>query len=568
MNRNRANKLGGILHTYQKFDPAKFPSPSAPPPDFVSPIFEQMMAFGRFRRLSEEELARAVRLDPSQFSQLGPSIEMIRAILLERRRRILETYETDSVKLLAHKAFHEPAAAIQPPHNRAKFYREAIIQEQLYDLEKLWYSVSDDASPFSRSLVILMEHLGNKYQIDELASKYEFTGPEPMTIELALQIKEELEKIDELLKQLDEAEQTAQIAVIDMESLEQFVNPSELAPLDEMKRLIENYVREQAERQGFEHDGKQFQLTPQALRMFQGKLLERIFDKLSDARTGRHQNAVIGDGAIELAATKPYEFGDSVSQMDIPQSMVNAMIRQGVGDSITLVPQDIEIHKTRNSPKCATVIIMDMSGSMRYDGQYIDAKRMALALDGLIRKEYPGDFLAFVEMYTFGKVVPPSEVIDLMPKPVTLFDPVVRLSVDMSRNEISEHMVHQHFTNMQHSLKLARQLLSTQNTLNRQIVLITDGLPTAHFDETVLHLMYPAHPETEAATMREVGLCVRENITINMFLVPSWSQSEEDIRFAYRLAESAKGRVFFTNGKDLDRFVVWDYLTRKREILG
>ena len=100
------------------------------------------------------------------------------------------------------------------------------------------------------------------------------------------------------------------------------------------------------------------------------------------------------------------------------------------------------------------------------------------------------------------------------------------------------------------------------------MILITDGLPTAHYAGNELFLLYPPDPLTEAATMREGMLCQREGITINIFLVPSWSQSEEDIRFAYRLAESTTGRVFFTAGNDLDRYVVWDYVNRKREIVA
>lgn len=560
--------IGGVVHTYQKYDPAKFPSPTQPPPDLISPMFENMLAYGSFRRLTEDELARAVRLDPSQFKNLGPSIDFLRAILLERKRRILETYETDSVQNLAHRAFHEPAAKVVPPSKKVLQFREAIQQEQLYDLERLWYAVEDDTSEFARKLVVLMGHLGNKYQIDELAAKYNFTGDQPLTIEEALEIKEQLEKIEELLEQLNEAEQTAQIGVIDMDQLEEFVSPTELQPLDEMKRMIDNYVREAAERQGLEYDGREFQLTPQAYRVFQGKLLERIFSELTSSRTGRHSGPIVGEGAVELQTTKPYEFGDSITHMDIPQSFVNSMIRDGSQLPLRLKPEDIEIHQTRNTPKCATMIIMDMSGSMRYDGQYINVKRMALALDGLIRGEYPGDYLGFIEMYSFAKVIPATDVIDLMPKPVTLFDPYVNLSVDMSREEVSEHMVHPHFTNIQRALNLGRQVLSTQNTMNRQIVLITDGLPTAHFEDSILKLMYPPHPQTETATLREAMLCQRDNITINLFLVPSWSQSEDDIRFAYRLAETTSGRVFFTSGNDLDRFVVWDYLQKKREIIG
>jgi uncharacterized protein with von Willebrand factor type A (vWA) domain len=99
-------------------------------------------------------------------------------------------------------------------------------------------------------------------------------------------------------------------------------------------------------------------------------------------------------------------------------------------------------------------------------------------------------------------------------------------------------------------------------------VLITDGLPTAHFEGEMLYLLYPPHARTESATMREGALCRREGITINMFLLPSWSQTREDVQFAYRLAESTRGRVFFTAGHDLDRYVVWDYLHRRREILA
>ena len=98
--------------------------------------------------------------------------------------------------------------------------------------------------------------------------------------------------------------------------------------------------------------------------------------------------------------------------------------------------------------------------------------------------------------------------------------------------------------------------------------MITDGLPTAHFEGQHLYLLYPPDPRTEAATMREGRLCRREGITINIFLLQSWWQSREDVQFAHRLSEATAGRVFFTAGKDLDRYVVWDYLKRRREILA
>ena len=567
-NSSRAAELGGVVHTYQKYDPKHFPSPTQPPPDFVSPMMEHMLQYGSVRQLTEEELARAVRLDPEQFSQLGPSIDKIQAILEDKRQRILETYETDTVQDLATRVFMQHANQLKPPQSLKERYRNAVKQSQLYDLERLWYASGDDSGTFARGLVGVMQHLANKYQIDELAAQYYFTGDQPLTIEEALEIKEMLDKIEELLEQLQDARQNAQIAILDIDELKEFVPEQDTHSLEEMQRTIENYVREMAEQQGIEFDGQQFQLTPQAFRVFQNQLLGKLFGQLKESRTGRHEDNVMGEGAVELQQTKPYEFGDSVTQMDIPQTMINAMVRQGTEMPLRLRPEDIEVHRTRNTPRCATAVVMDMSGSMRHDGQYMNVKRMALALDGLIRSEYPGDFLSFIEMYTFAKFHRGGEIAGLMPKPVTIYDPVVRLRVDMADQNVSEHMVHQHFTNMQHSLRLARQSLAGKSTPNKQIFVITDGLPTAHFEDSQLYMLYPPHKATEQATLREAKLCQNEGITINMFLVPSWSQSEADIRFADEIAESTKGRVVFTSGGNLDRYVIWDYLDRKREILG
>lgn len=570
------NTLGGVIHTYQKYDPVKFPSPSEPPPDLVSGAFEHMLMFGERRELTPEELARAVRLDPSQIAGLGPSIDALRAMLEERKRKILEKYETRKVLKKARKAFKNAAADIRPPKHAAERLTQAVWGEQLRELERLWYAADDDNSPFARQMMHLIERLGDKYQVDELAAKYEFTGRESMTVPQALEIKEELEKIDELLKQLEEAAETAQIGVIDMEMLSEFAEPGDINQLSALQQQVQNYLREMAERQGLEQSGGTFQLTPKAYRVFQGKLLERLFSDLEASRTGRHQGAIVGEGAVELQSTKPFEFGDSIANMDVVSTFTNALVRRagekaGSGRSsspLRLHSDDIEIHKTRNAPKCATCVVMDMSGSMRYDGQYMNVKRMALALQGLLRSEYPGDYLSFVEMYSFAKTVEPGKLVNLMPKPITITQPVVHLKADMSRDDISEQMVPPHFTNVQHGLSLARRLLSAQDTPNRQIVLITDGLPTAHFEQETLYMLYPPDPRTESATLREGLLCHREGITINLFLLPSWSQTEEDVRFAYRLAESTTGRVFFTAGRDLDRYVVWDYLSRRRDIVG
>lgn len=559
---------GGVIHTYQQYDPKSFPSPASAPPDLVSPAFEHMLTYGSMREFSEEELANAIRLDPGQFAGLGPSLDALIQMLKERKEKILSTYETDSVQKKAQKRFAEAAKQTRPPGKYSKSFWQTVKEEQIYAMESMWYRAERTNPDFAAKLVSLMENLGDKYQVDHLAAQYAFTGRQSMTIPEAIEILAELKKIDELLKQLEDAKENAQLAVIDLEELSEFADPEAVANLNKFQEQIQQYLKDMMENQGLSNQDGRVQLSPKAYKLFQGKLLQTIFSDLKASRTGRHQGPIEGEGAVELQRTKPYEFGDSVAQMDIPATLINAMLRQGDTRPLRLQQGDIEIHRSRNNPRCATTVLMDMSGSMRYDGQYVNVKRMALALNGLITSEYPGDFLRFIDMHTFAKLVPPGELISLMPKIPTITNPVVRLRADMSREDVTEIHIPPHFTNIQHGLQLARQLLSVQDTPNRQIILITDGLPTAHFEDNMLYMLYPPDPRTEDATKREGMLCKREGITINIFLLPSWSQSHEDVQFAHRLAESTGGRVFFTAGRDLDRYVVWDYVSHRREIIG
>lgn len=560
---------GGIIHTYQKYDPVHFPSPTAPPPDLVTPLYEHLLRFGDASEYTEEQLAKAIRLDASQIAGLGPSLDALREILLERKRKILQTYETRQVRQQAAQAFRRAVQKVQPPPRHEAAFRRAVREEQIHDLEMLYFRIGRDTDPFARQLVILIGLLGEKYQVEELASRYEFTGRTPMDVPKALAVKEELEEIDRLLRQLEEAKKTAQLAIIDLEELRKFAEPGDLERLSALQQQIQDYLREQAEKQGLEYDGRgRYRLTPKAMRLFQSKVLSHIFSQLQASKTGRHEQPVEGEGAVESLRTRPYEFGDSVAHLDISSSMVNALLREGPHLPVRLRPEDLVIHRTRVTPKAATCVLLDMSGSMRYDQQYVNVKRMGLALEGLIRTEYPGDYLQFIEMYTFAKPRHFSEIAQLMPKPVTIFHPVVRLKVDMSQPDVNELLVPQHFTNIQHGLQTARRLLALQDTPNRQIALITDGLPTAHFEGSTLYMLYPPDPRTEEATLREALLCAREGITINIFLLSSWNQSEEDVRFAYRLARVTRGRVIFAAGRELDRYVIWDYLQRRRWLIA
>jgi uncharacterized protein with von Willebrand factor type A (vWA) domain len=509
-----------------------------------------------------------VLLDPEQIRGFGPSIESLRRMLEARKRKILEHWDAAGVRKRARTAFREAADKVKPPAKHKEIFHRAVREEQLRLLERLWYAQDDDQSRFGADLVGLVDRLGAVYQIDELATKWAFTGREKLGVEEALRVKEELEEIDRLLAQLAEAQKNARVGLIDLDALGRYAAEGELDDLARLKAQVEEMVARMAAEQGLDKGKKGYSLSPKAMRLFQGKLLEKIFSALDPSRTGRHQVNVTGEGAVELVPTRPYEFGDSVANIDIPGSLVNAMLRQGKERPLRLDARDIEVHTTRNTPKCATVVALDMSGSMRHGGLYVSVKRMALALQGLVQREFPGDTLSFLEMYSFAKPRPAGEIVTLLPKPVTIFEPVVRLRADMSDPAITAEDVPPHFTNIQHALQLARRQLARADTPNKQVILITDGLPTAHFEGNQLYLLYPPHKRTEEATLREAEACRREGIVVNVFLLSGWSQSREDIQFAYKLAQTAQGRVFFTSGKDLDRFVVWDYVSRRRSIIG
>jgi len=556
--------LGGVVHSYLGYDPIEFPPPTQPRgADAGDAMLDHMLMYGSRRKFTDRDLANAIRLDPSQIRGLGPSLDAIKAMLEEKKRKILERYETTRAEDLARDAYGDAVKRVDVPDPLAPRLRPALDLGQLADLERIQRRVPD-ATPLAHELMRVIARLRDRYSVEQLASKYPFTGREAMDVAKALEVKEELEKIDRLLKQIEDALKNAKPAIIDMESLGEFASEEQMEDLARLQRQVNELLRKMAEEAGLERSPDGYKASPSALRTYQKRLLSMIFAALADARRGRHDGITSKDGAVELPSTRAYEFGDSPANLDVPQSILNAVARTGQARP---AGEDLVVHRTRRTPKCATALILDMSGSMRYGGQYIACKKMALALDGLIRSEYPGDFLQAIEMYTVARLRRPSEIIEMLPKMVSINDPVVRLRADMADPEITEMDLPLHFTNIQRSLQLARQVLSAQDTPNKQVFLLTDGLPTAHFEGSELFMLYPPDPRTERETMREAMRCKQEGIVINIFLLPSWSQSEEDVQFAHRMAETTGGRVLFAGGEELDRFVVWDYVKMRRTIL-
>src|SRR4051812_27673504 len=143
-------------------------------------MMDHLLMYGDTDEFTEEQLANAIRLDASQIAGLGPSLQAIKEMLLERKRKILETYETKAVQKTAADAFRKESQKLTPPPKLAEKYRKAVKEEQLHELESLYFKVGKDTDPFARGLIPVVERLGEKYQVDELAAKYEFTGREKM----------------------------------------------------------------------------------------------------------------------------------------------------------------------------------------------------------------------------------------------------------------------------------------------------------------------------------------------------------------------------------------------------
>ena len=264
-------------------------------------------------------------------------------------------------------------------------------EEQLADLEDLYFRVGKDTDPFALGLVLLSARLGEKYQVDELAAKYEFTGREKMDVPKALEVKEELEEIDKLLKQLEEAKKTAQLAIIDMEELAKFAEPGDMEGLQALQQQIEDYIREQAEQQGL-GERRRREVSAHA----EGASALPI--EGADARsspTCRHRAPAGTRTPSPAKARSNRRRRSSTSsatpsrRWTSPRAWSTRCCAAGPGLPVRMKPDDIVIHRTRVTPKAATCVLLDMSGSMRYDGQYVNVKRMGLALDGLIRSRVP-----------------------------------------------------------------------------------------------------------------------------------------------------------------------------------
>ena len=308
-------------------------------------------------------------------------------------------------------------------------------------------------------------------------------------------------------------------------------------------------------------DEGNFRVSPKGIRRIQESALTELFQAFQRDATGKHDTARKGEGSVRLDDSKPYVYGDSLSNLNLHETLKNAMIRQGGGTPIRLRHDDYVVYETEYQSRCATVVLIDMSGSMSRYGKYATTKKVAMALQAMVRAQYPQDTLQLVGFYTYANVMTERQLLDSAPKPVSLFDSRVNLRFDLDK---PPGRVPQHFTNIDAGLRLARSILMRQGANNKQIIVITDGEPTAHIEGREVVLMYPPSDKTARYTLNEVRRCASAGIRISSFALIEDYFYLGLVNFVEEMARVSHGVAAYCGADDLGKFVFDSFLGGRR----
>jgi len=269
------------------------------------------------------------------------------------------------------------------------------------------------------------------------------------------------------------------------------------------------------------------------------KALQDIFAELRKDRPGGHNIKLRGSGGERIEETKKYESGDDF-QLHFQKTLMNTIYRELKAPPLRMSVEDFEIYKSEGLTRSATVLMIDLSLSMPMRGNFQAAKQVAIALDGLIRSQYPKDTLHVIGFSSYARELKKQ---DLPYMGWDEFDP---------------------YTNIQHGLYTARKLLARERCNNKQILMVSDGEPTAHIEDGNIYFQYPPSMRTIQLTLREVKRCTQQNIVINVFML---DESQFLNAFVSQMARLNKGRVFYTSPDTLGEYMLVDYMSSKKSRL-
>ena len=336
--------------------------------------------------------------------------------------------------------------------------------------------------------------------------------------------------------------------------------------LENLKDLAEerpDVVDKLLQRGMVERDEKgRFQVTPKGVRRVESRALEELFNVTRKDSVGKHDTEFRGAGQTVHEESKPYEYGDPISNLNAHETLRNAMLRQGGGTPVHIEHDDLVVHDTEYQTSCATVVLIDMSGSMSRYGKYGQAKKVAMALQGLVRGRYQGDFLQVVGFYSYANTMTERELLYSAPKEVSIFDPRVHLRINLDQ---PPGFVPEHFTNIHVGLQFARRILQKQPAANRQIMTITDGEPTAHVEGRDLLLIYPPAERTAKITLTEVKKCAQAGIHLSSFALIEDYFYLGLVNFVEQMARVSGGVAAYCNSNDLGNMVIDSFAQGRRQ---
>jgi len=311
-----------------------------------------------------------------------------------------------------------------------------------------------------------------------------------------------------------------------------------------------------------EQDGEgKYQVTPKGLRRVQEGALTSLFQTFNRDAVGKHDTPQKGGGTVLLEDSKPYVYGDSLSNLNLHETLKNAMARQGGGTPIRLRQDDYVVYETEYQTSCATVVLIDMSGSMSRYGKYAMTKKVALALQAMVRSQYAQDTMQLVGFYTYANVMTEKQLLNSAPKPVSLYDSRVHIRFDL---DAPPKRVPQHFTNIHAGLKLARGLLARSGAANKQIIVITDGEPTAHLEGRECVLIYPPAEKTAKHTLNEAKRCAAAGIRVSSFALIEDYFYLGLVNFVEEMARVSQGVAAYCSADDLGKYVFDSFVGGRR----
>jgi uncharacterized protein with von Willebrand factor type A (vWA) domain len=406
----------------------------------------------------------------------------------------------------------------------------SMTPEQRAQLQEMANALLDDMD-LRWQVEQLGQNLRNAFPQMGWGQGMRFRGDEPLPLEGMSGLLDELGDIDALENLLRNATSPGPLAEVDLDKVRDLLGDDAARSLQQLAKL----AKELEDAGLIEQREGRMELTPKGIRRIGQRALGDLFKRLLQDRAGRHEIERSGSGHERSDEHKAYEYGDPF-HLDVGRTLRNAITRQGAGTPVRMLPEDFEIERTEQLTRSATVLMLDVSLSMEMRGRFLAAKKVAMALHALISSQFPRDYLGMV---SFGRVA--REV-----KPERL--PEATWDFEWG-------------TNMQHALLLARRMLARESG-RKQIIMITDGEPTAHIlDNGEPFFDYPPDPRTIEMTLREVQRCTKDAIRINTFMLEDNFYLRE---FVERMMKMNQGRAFYTTPETLGDYVLVDFLDHKR----